>query len=73
MDTMCCSGQQGYTFLFILCYFWSEYYEFSHRVVVVLETEGGVVVELVGEGALGDLGGVVLVRDVLLQHYGKSK
>ena len=39
----------------------------SHWVVVVLQTEGEVVVLLVGEGTLRDLADVILVRPVLLQ------
>ena len=41
----------------------------SHWVVVVLQTEGEVVVLLVGEGTLWDLADVVLVRPVLLQNW----
>ena len=45
----------------------------SHWVVVVLQTEGKVVILLVGESTLRDFTDVVLVRPVLLQNWNSDK
>ena len=37
-----------------------------HRIIVILETEGDVIILLVGEGTLGNFVDVILVGDIIL-------
>ena len=37
-----------------------------HRIIVILETEGDVIILLVGEGTVGNFVDVILVGDIIL-------
>ena len=39
----------------------------SHRIIVILETEGDVIILLVGEGTVGNFMDVILVGDIILK------
>ena len=38
-----------------------------HRIIVILETEGDVIILLVGEGTVGNFMDVILVGDIILK------